>query len=78
MDDRSISLYREIDRLKGKIKELGDQNLRAGQLILSLNKKLVHSLDIESKAAALLHLPFSATEAFEKARKELLEVICKK
>lgn len=34
--------------------------------------------EIKNKAAALLHLPFSATEAFEKARKELLEVICKK
>ena len=32
---------------------------------------------IKDKAVALLHLPFSAIEAFEKARKELLEVITK-
>jgi len=43
-----------------------------------IDKLKKENQEIRDKAAALLHLPFSATEAFEKARKELLEIICKK
>ena len=61
-----------VGRRGGKMMMLVDE---LSQEIDRLKKE---NQEIKDKAAALLHLPFSATEAFEKARKELLEVICKK
>ena len=58
-----------------KEKKMNEQLISLYQEIEKLKKENQMIKDI---ASALLHLPFSATEAFEKARKELLEVICKK
>lgn len=65
LDNRSLKM---VNKIWGDvIKEL--------QAHVELLKK--ENQEIKDIAAALLHLPFSATEAFEKARKELLDVICK-
>lgn len=68
--------------MKGKVTPFYDLMIELGVPIWQLYQKITslrkENYEIKDKAAALLHLPFSATEAFEKARKELLEVITKR
>ena len=74
-------LERENNRLDLENRSLKMANNILGDVIKKMKAHMgqlyKENNDIKDKAVALLHLPFSATEAFEKARKELLEVICK-
>jgi predicted SprT family Zn-dependent metalloprotease len=67
--------------MKGKVIPFYDMLVKLGiplyQLYQEIDRLKKKNREIKDKAAALLHLPFRATEAFEKARKELLGVICK-
>lgn len=67
--------------MKGKVIPFYDMLVKLGiplyQLYQEIDRLKKENREIKDKAAALLHLPFRATEAFEKARKELLGVICK-
>jgi len=78
-------LQQEVNDLREKNKIFEGNLIRSLQVINDLflqidryRRIIIHYREIESKVVALLHLPFGATEAFEKARKELLEVITKK
>ena len=77
-------LQQEVNGLRERNNILEGNSTRSLQIVNDLLLKFSRYKEmiaryqvIESKVIALLHLPFSATEAFEKARKELLEVITK-
>jgi len=55
----------------------GKMMILVNELSQEIDRLKEENQEIRDKAAALLHLPFRATEAFEKARRELLGVICK-